>query len=154
MATDLVARGLDIPFVKTVINFSFPNEPKRYLHRIGRTARAGTSGVAITLCNDEERKEIKKLTRKLGHQVTPYTVQPKQIQKTFEKFTKGGLDSLIKIIGAWEAEDKEYQEALKDAQRAENMIKYKEEIMNRPKKMWHQGSANQDKKEAKKQSKE
>lgn len=52
--------------VKTVINFSFPTEPKRYLHRIGRTARAGSHGVAITICNDEERKEIKKLTRKLG----------------------------------------------------------------------------------------
>jgi len=66
LATDLVARGLDLPQVKTVINFSFPNEPKRYLHRIGRTARAGAYGVAITICNDEERKEIKKLNRKLG----------------------------------------------------------------------------------------
>lgn len=62
-----MARGIDIAGVKTVINFSFPNEPKRYLHRVGRTARAGSHGVAITICNDEERKEIKKLTRKLGH---------------------------------------------------------------------------------------
>jgi superfamily II DNA/RNA helicase len=66
LATDLVARGLDISSIKTVINFSFPNEPKRYLHRIGRTARAGSHGVAITICNDQERKELKKLTRKLG----------------------------------------------------------------------------------------
>lgn len=66
LATDLLARGLDISSIKTVINFSFPNEPKRYLHRIGRTARAGSHGVALTICNDEERKEIKKLTRKLG----------------------------------------------------------------------------------------
>jgi len=74
LATDLVARGLDIPNVKTVINFSFPNEPKRYLHRVGRTARAGMHGVSVTLCNDGERTDIKKLTRKLGHQVTPYSV--------------------------------------------------------------------------------
>ena len=67
LATDLLARGIDIAEVKTVINFNFPNEPKRYLHRIGRTARAGSHGVSITICNDEERKEIKKLTRKLGH---------------------------------------------------------------------------------------
>ena len=66
LATDLVARGLDISSVKTVINFSFPTEPKRYLHRIGRTARAGRHGVSVTLCNDQERKEIKKITRKLG----------------------------------------------------------------------------------------
>lgn len=77
LATDLVARGLDIPNVKTVINFSFPNEPKRYLHRIGRTARAGMHGVTVTLCNDAERTEIKKLTRKLGHQINPYTLQQK-----------------------------------------------------------------------------
>lgn len=67
LATDLVARGLDIPNVKTIINFSFPSEPKRYLHRIGRTARAGAHGVSLTLCNDVERTEIKKLNRKLGH---------------------------------------------------------------------------------------
>lgn len=52
LATDLLARGIDISSVKTVINFSFPNEPKRYLHRVGRTARAGSHGVAITICND------------------------------------------------------------------------------------------------------
>lgn len=66
LATDLVARGLDINNVKSVLNFSFPTEPKRYLHRIGRTARAGSSGVAVTLCNDEERKDLKKLSRKLN----------------------------------------------------------------------------------------
>ena len=66
IATDVIARGLDIPNVKAVINFSFPTEPKRYLHRIGRTARAGQHGVAITLCNEEERKDLKKLTRKLN----------------------------------------------------------------------------------------
>ena len=66
LATDLVARGLDIPAVRTVINFQFPTEPKRYLHRIGRTARAGAHGLAVTLVNDEERKEIKKLSRKMS----------------------------------------------------------------------------------------
>ena len=66
LATDLVARGIDISAVKAVLNFSFPTEPKRYLHRVGRTARAGSSGQAVTLCNDEERKDIKKLIRKLG----------------------------------------------------------------------------------------
>ena len=44
IATDLVARGLDISAVKAVLNFSFPTEPKRYLHRVGRTARAGSHG--------------------------------------------------------------------------------------------------------------
>lgn len=79
LCTDLVARGLDIPAVKAVLNFSFPVEPKRYLHRIGRTARAGSHGVAVTLCNDEERKEIKKLLRKLNQNVNNYMLSAKQI---------------------------------------------------------------------------
>jgi len=66
IGTDVISRGLDIPNVRTVINFSFPTEPKRYLHRIGRTARAGQHGIAVNLCNEEERKELKKLTRKLN----------------------------------------------------------------------------------------
>ena len=48
LATDLLARGIDIAEVKTVINFNFPNEPKRYLHRIGRTGRAEKKGMALT----------------------------------------------------------------------------------------------------------
>ena len=55
ISTDLLARGLDIYNVQAVINFEFPNEENRYVHRVGRTARAGASGVAITLCDDEER---------------------------------------------------------------------------------------------------
>jgi len=74
VATDLIARGLDISNVKAVINFSFPTEPKRYLHRVGRTARAGQQGVAITLCNEEERKDLKKLSRKLNQNVNTFTI--------------------------------------------------------------------------------
>ena len=88
LCTDLVARGLDIPAVKAVLNFSFPVEPKRYLHRIGRTARAGSHGVAVTLCNDEERKEIKKLLRKLGQNVNNYVLSTKMIQETHEFIAK------------------------------------------------------------------
>jgi superfamily II DNA/RNA helicase len=72
---------LDINGVKSVLNFSFPTEPKRYLHRIGRTARAGSSGVAVTLCNDEERKDLKKLSRKLNSHISAYVLQPKLVQQ-------------------------------------------------------------------------
>ena len=97
LATDLVARGIDISAVKTVLNFTFPIEPKRYLHRIGRTARAGSHGVALTLCNDEERKDIKKLIRKLNQNLTTYMVSPKQV-KQMHDFITSTLDPLIREI--------------------------------------------------------
>ncbi|CDW79227.1 rna helicase [Stylonychia lemnae] len=150
LATDLVARGLDLPQVKTVINFSFPTEPKRYLHRIGRTARAGAHGVAITICNDEERKEIKKLTRKLGQQVSTYTLQTQQVKRIFTKIS-AQLDQIVKEISVEEKADREMEEALMQAKRAENMIKYKDEIMNRPKKHWQK--SNDQKKDNKEKSK-
>ena len=97
LATDLVARGIDISAVKAVLNFSFPTEPKRYLHRIGRTARAGSYGQAVTLCNDEERKEIKKLLRKLNQKLLPYTV-PHKLVKTLHDFITKRLDPIVREI--------------------------------------------------------
>ena len=66
IATDIAARGIDVDDVSHVINFELPNVPEDYVHRIGRTARAGAAGVAIALCSDEERpylRDIEKLTR-------------------------------------------------------------------------------------------
>ena len=66
VATDIAARGVDIDGITHVINFELPNEPESYVHRIGRTARAGASGVALSFCDAEERgslRAIERLTR-------------------------------------------------------------------------------------------
>jgi ATP-dependent RNA helicase RhlE len=66
VATDIAARGIDIDDISHVINFELPNEPESYVHRIGRTARAGASGIAISLVDREERgllKQIERVTR-------------------------------------------------------------------------------------------
>jgi len=66
VATDIAARGIDVDAVSHVINYELPNVPEAYVHRIGRTARAGAEGVAITLCDAAERgllKDIETLTR-------------------------------------------------------------------------------------------
>ncbi|HVS13743.1 MAG TPA: DEAD/DEAH box helicase [Thermoanaerobaculia bacterium] len=67
VATDIAARGLDVKGLSHVVNFDLPNEPETYVHRIGRTGRAGAVGVALSFCAPEERdflRAIERLTRK------------------------------------------------------------------------------------------
>lgn len=75
VATDIAARGIDVKGLSHVINFDLPNEPESYVHRIGRTGRAGESGVALSLCSPQERGQlaaIERLTRRrLVRQETP-----------------------------------------------------------------------------------
>ncbi|MGH7152985.1 MAG: DEAD/DEAH box helicase [Acetobacteraceae bacterium] len=59
VATDIAARGIDVDGVTHVVNYDLPNVPESYVHRIGRTARAGAAGIAISLCNDEERAHLR-----------------------------------------------------------------------------------------------
>jgi ATP-dependent RNA helicase RhlE len=66
IATDIAARGIDVDGISHVINFDLPNVPESYVHRIGRTARAGADGIAISFCDNEERsllRDIEKVTR-------------------------------------------------------------------------------------------
>jgi ATP-dependent RNA helicase RhlE len=66
VATDVAARGLDIPRVSHVINFDLPDEPEAYIHRIGRTARMGREGRAISLVTPQERDALGRIERALG----------------------------------------------------------------------------------------
>jgi ATP-dependent RNA helicase RhlE len=66
IATDIAARGIDVEGISHVVNYDLPNIPESYVHRIGRTARAGAAGVAISFCDSEERaylRDIEKLIR-------------------------------------------------------------------------------------------
>ena len=66
VATDIAARGIDIDNISHVINYDLPNEPESYVHRIGRTARAGAEGTAYSFCAAEDRdflRDIERLTR-------------------------------------------------------------------------------------------
>ena len=66
VATDIAARGIDIPAISHVFNYDIPRDPESYVHRIGRTARAGRDGIAISFCDDAEKeylREIEKITK-------------------------------------------------------------------------------------------
>ena len=69
VATDIAARGLDIPAVSHIFNYELPNVPEQYVHRIGRTARAGREGRAIALCAPDERAFLKDIERTIRMQL-------------------------------------------------------------------------------------
>ncbi|MRS12277.1 MAG: DEAD/DEAH box helicase [Actinobacteria bacterium] len=66
VATDVVARGIDIDDVSHVVNYDLPNSPEDYVHRIGRTARAGKSGTAVSLLSPEEHEALRDIEVKIG----------------------------------------------------------------------------------------
>jgi ATP-dependent RNA helicase RhlE len=73
VATDIAARGVDVDDVTHVINFELPNEPESYVHRIGRTARAGTEGIAISFCDQSERIYLRDIERLVKRQIPVVT---------------------------------------------------------------------------------
>ena len=70
VATDLMSRGIDIKFLPYVINYELPRSPKDYVHRIGRTGRAESSGEAISLISPEEEHHFNIIQKKMGKRVT------------------------------------------------------------------------------------
>jgi ATP-dependent RNA helicase RhlE len=78
VATDIAARGIDVDEISHVVNYDLPNVPETYVHRIGRTARAGASGIALSFCDGEEReflRDIERLTRQPVRRVEGHPYQ-------------------------------------------------------------------------------
>jgi ATP-dependent RNA helicase RhlE len=69
VATDIAARGIDIDDLSHVFNFELPNVPETYVHRIGRTGRAGNTGISISFCDAEERGELKDIQKVIGKSI-------------------------------------------------------------------------------------
>ena len=91
VATDLLSRGIDVDNIELIINYDVPHEAEDYIHRIGRTARAESDGVAITLISREEQYKFARIEKLLGKAVTKASV-PEEFGETppYEPFRKGG----------------------------------------------------------------
>jgi ATP-dependent RNA helicase RhlE len=77
VATDIAARGIDVDELSHVINYELPNIPETYVHRIGRTGRAGLSGVAFSFCEAEEVTYLKDIQKLIGKEI------PKEIRHPY-----------------------------------------------------------------------
>jgi len=89
VATDIAARGIDVDELSHVINFDLPDTPETYVHRIGRTGRAGAKGVALTFCDEEEKKELKDIEKTILKSIPvieehPYVMDTSSIVKSNE----------------------------------------------------------------------
>lgn len=151
IATDVASRGIDIPGVLCVVNAEMPRSVSTYIHRVGRTARAGSSGRSVTVVSDGRRKVLKSLL-KGGEAVTlsenkeqsilQRTVPPAAVTSYTEKIA--GLEEQIAETLLAEKDNKQIDEAMREAERTENMIAYEDEIHSRPSRSWYQ-SENQKK---------
>jgi len=69
VATDIAARGIDVEELPLVINFDLPDVPETYVHRIGRTGRAGAEGAAISFCDQEEKDMLKEIQKVISKKI-------------------------------------------------------------------------------------
>jgi ATP-dependent RNA helicase RhlE len=85
VATDIAARGIDIDELSHVINYELPNIPETYVHRIGRTGRAGATGISISFCDAEERAFLKDIQKLIGKAVPVAPGHPFPVQSAVEQ---------------------------------------------------------------------
>jgi superfamily II DNA/RNA helicase len=90
VATDVAARGLDVPEISHVINYDLPSNPEEYVHRIGRTGRAGKSGVALSFIAEEEKHLVRDIERVIGKQLDPNGNAPPKVKLPPRRFASRG----------------------------------------------------------------
>ncbi|KAK9291205.1 hypothetical protein L1049_009393 [Liquidambar formosana] len=97
ICTDVASRGLDIPSVDMVINYDIPSNSKDYIHRVGRTARAGRSGVAISLVNQYELEWYIQIEKLIKKKLPEYPAQEEEVLLLLERVNESKRISLMKI---------------------------------------------------------
>lgn len=140
LCTDLAARGLDIPKIEVVVNYDMPKTHEIYLHRVGRTARAGRDGLSISFVGEAKRERaivrevVKNVEESKKGKVFGRNADWDEVDRV-NAILESKKDLIQEIIDE-EKHEKEVLAAEMELKKGENLLKYKEEIESRPKRTW------------------
>ncbi|GAB4836747.1 DEAD-box ATP-dependent RNA helicase 36 [Ancistrocladus abbreviatus] len=111
LATDVASRGLDIPTVDLVVNYDLPRYPRDYVHRVGRTARAGRGGLALSLVTENDIDLIHEIEAVLGKQLEEFEVKENEVLAQMTKVLKARRVATMKML------DDGFEEKVKERKR-------------------------------------
>lgn len=97
MATDVASRGLDIPSVDLVLNYDIPGHAKEYIHRVGRTARAGRAGRTISIVTQYDVEQFKKIESLMGRQLDEFPTQKETVLVMLERVSEAQRIATVEL---------------------------------------------------------